>query len=167
MTKSLGILAISLLWVGSAHGDWFTEIEIGAEKEVDGQRDFTVKFTPGITHQCDQVVLECIYHQEFPWTNARGKKYTKVHEPVRFSYRRHAVKFVNDLDVYISFRAPVSMKRLQRIYGPKVFNEDHAVTIARMRLRGIRGEKELWAFELRPGMKHGAETLAQGGKPEE
>ena len=125
-----------LLAVRVCSGGFFSEIEVLSDPEVNGQKDYTVRFHPVESHTCDEVVFECIYAQEIPWTEADGKKSVKIHEPVRFAYRRAGAKFVNDLDHYISFRVPVAFSRLERMYGEGVFKAEYPVVIRRMRISG-------------------------------
>ena len=155
MSRFTLMLAALFCLVGHAPGDWIREVEIASEPARNGQKDFTVRILPARTHRCETLVFECVYHQEFPWVNARGKEYVKIHEPVRFAYRRKGVKFVNDLDKYVSFRVPVSLARLQTMYGDKVFNAEHPVTVARMKISVLAGEDEVaWSRELPAEGKH-------------
>jgi hypothetical protein len=129
--------------------EWFSEIEVRSEPEANGQKDYTVRFKPIRTHQCDHVLFECVYRQELPWVEADGQKSTRIHEPVRHSYRRTAVKFVNDLDNYISFRVPVSLERLQQAFGLDAFDAGHPITVPRMWITGATSTQTLWRFEVR------------------
>lgn len=128
---------------------WLQEIEITSEPERKGKKDFTVRILPGKTHDCDKIIFECIYHQEFPWEDARGRKYTKIHEPVTFKYRRRDIKLVDDLDTYVSFRVPISMKRLATAHGRKVFNKNYPVSVARLKIKAVSGNQTRWSHELK------------------
>jgi len=151
---SLLLLSVTVLLSSSAHAEWIREIEITSDPEVDGKKIFTVRFMPKKTFKYDRILFDCVYRQELPWENARGKKYTKVYEPVSFTYRHSDVKLVNDLDHYSSFRVPIGLKRLQAIYGPKLFNKVRPITIARMKISGISKGKTIWSYELAAKGKH-------------
>lgn len=146
-------------------GGWFREIEVTAETEVEGKQDITVRLRPETTHHCDVIEFECVYHQEFPWEDARGKKYTKVHEPVSFLYRRTDVKLVNDLDLYISFRVPVDRKDLEARYGSTTFNKNAPITISRVRITGKVGRQALWSYVVPLMARLDATALARQEQP--
>jgi hypothetical protein len=143
-----------------AQTNWVREIEITSEPEAGGQQDFNVRITPARTHACSNIEFECVYRQVFPWTDAAGRKSRKIHEPVVFTYRRPDVKAVNDLDLNISFRVPVSLDRLGIIYGPKVFNGGFPVAVDRMRISGRAPDGVLWSCEVKASGKHDAADLA-------
>ncbi|MFN2164666.1 MAG: hypothetical protein ACK2U9_00210, partial [Anaerolineae bacterium] len=90
----LAAAALLLAGLAPAHGDaWLREIEVTAHpKRDDGQEDYSVRLLPARNHHVDSLHFECVYHQEFPWENLRGKRYTKIHEPVAFPYDRYDVK---------------------------------------------------------------------------
>jgi len=138
---------------------WFQEIEILSEPAPKGHEDYSVRFTPAKTHRCSRIVFECVYRQRFPWKRADGKRVMKIHEPARFTYTRKAVKAVNDLDVQVSFRVPVTLEHLQRIYGKKTFNAKVPVVVDRVALRGYNGTNTLWSYELTTPGKHSAVEL--------
>ena len=146
--RSLFLAAALGASAAAASTNYFHEVEVKTDVEAEGRKDFTVRFTPEMTHQCDRIVFECFYHQEFPWENARGKKYTKTIEPVRFTYVRSNVHMVNELDSYISFKVPTSRDLLQRTYGPTVFSADYPVTVPRIRATAEAGGKKLWSYIL-------------------
>lgn len=168
MTRRMSAVVAVLLYALCATADepWFNLIAVTAEPPVDGLRDFTVQLRPRVTHECDKVVVECIYRQEFPWQDARGKPVTKIHEPVRFVYRRQDVRFVNDLDTYISLRVPVSRPRLERMYGNRVFNKDVPVSVQRVRVAGLCTAGERWSYELDVDKHYQAEDLVRLKEPE-
>jgi len=140
---------------------WFQEIEIFSEPAPKGHADYSIRFTPARTHRCTRIVFECVYQQKFPWKRADGKRVMKIHEPARFSYTRKEVKAVNDLDLQVSFRVPVSLGNLQRIYGKKTFNAKAPVTVARVAMTGYDGTGVLWSYELKAPGKHSARTLLE------
>ena len=143
--------------------DWLSEVEITRDPVKKGEQEYTVRLLPNKTHQCDKVVFECVYRQEFPWENARGKVYTKIHEPVPFTYRSRDVRLVADLDNYTNFRVPIGLELLAKAYGDKVFNKDYPVTIARIRITGSSASGVLWQHELKvPGLhKVGEKPVTQ------
>ncbi|MCX7590116.1 MAG: hypothetical protein N2255_00665 [Kiritimatiellae bacterium] len=135
-------------------GELIREIEIRSEPEANGHKDFTVRLLPGQTYECERVQFECVYHQEFPWEDVRGRKYTKIYEPVNFKYQRKDVKFVNDLDTYISFRVPIGRDLLENAYGETAFAKGYPVTISRIRITAFAEGKPLWSYEVPAGGKH-------------
>ena len=143
-----------LLFFSVGQAGWLKEVEISHEPEKNGQMDYTVRFLAATSHSCDQIVFECMYHQEFPWENARGQKYMKIHEPVSFVYSRHHAKLVAALDNNISFRVPISMKRLSEAYGKKTFRKGSPVTISRLKISGLVKGKPLWSHDLEADKKH-------------
>jgi len=149
----LGTLCLFLLCPAGRAG-WLKEVEISHEPEKDGQMDYTVRILPARTHSCDRIVFECVYHQEFPWEDVRGRRYIKIHEPVSFTYRRPSVRLVADLDAYISFKVPISMARLTAAYGAGVFREDSAVTISRIKLSGLAEGQTCWSYDLKSDRTH-------------
>lgn len=140
--------AVLLAGLPARAGGWFKAIEVSTEEAVEGTVDVSVRMQPGKTFACERIEFECVYHQEFPWQNVRGKKYIKKHEPVTFMYRRDDVRLVNDLDAYVSFRAPYGLPALSKKYGPKVFNADYPVTIDRIRITGYDAGGRIWRYEV-------------------
>ena len=154
------IFAVAWLLSVTLYADGLiSEIEISSEPEKDGQRDFSVRLLPGKTHRCDDIVFECVYHQEFPWENLRGKKYTKIHEPVSFVYYSNNVRMVADLDRYISFRVPMSLTRLKKAYGEKTFNKEYVITIGHIKIKGMRDKEVIWSYDLPAGGTFKKKTL--------
>ena len=151
--KKFGGIIFAVMWLlsAAAYAGPISEIEINSEPEKDGQRDFSVRFMPGKTHQCDDIVFECVYRQQFPWENLQGKKYTKIYEPVSFTYYSHNVRMVADLDKYISFRVPMSIERLKKAYGEKTFNEKYPVTVGHIKIKALRGKEVIWSYDLEAG----------------
>ena len=126
------------------------EMEVRSEPvRPDGQQDYTLRLLPRETHQCEDIVVECVYRQEFPWEDFRGRKTVKVLEPITFTFRRHDVRLVNELDAYISFRVPVSLPVLVEKYGSDIFNADAPVTVPRLRVRALRQGAVLWEYEIK------------------
>ena len=144
-----------------APGQWVKEIEIRSELTVPGKMDFTVRLLPRKTQMVDRLSFACVYHQEFPWEDIRGRKSIKVHEPVAFTYRRRKVKLVQDLDTYISFRVPMDRKKLEATYGRQTFNDDHEITIERMRISAFVQDRKLWSHET-ANTHLGAEPVVAG-----
>ena len=136
------------------------EVEVIPDEIKNGQRDYTVRMRPVVDDVYDDIFFECVYHQEFEWTNADGKKSQKVHEPAAFTYKRHKVKFTADLDCFISFRVPVSPERLAAIYGDTMFTPNVPITVSSIKISAFNGNKKLWQIEVPaekgihfPGMK--------------
>jgi len=130
------------------------EVEISAEPEENGRKLYTIKFLPGETRDYDELEFSCAYRQEFLWEDLRGRKTTKIHEPVVFVYRHHDARLVDDLHAYFNFRVPISMERLKKKYGDDVFNTEASVTVARIQISGIKEKKTLWSYEFEASGKH-------------
>lgn len=163
-----GLLLVAWLAVaGFAHAGWLREIEIKADPDEDGKRIYSFRFTPDETCHYDRIEFECFYRQEFPWEDLRGRKYTKVHEPVTFIFRRDNIKFVNDLDAFVNFRVPVSRKRLVKKYGDKTFNKDAPINLDRFRVTATANRKTIWNLVLRAGGKFDVRALTEERKQEE
>ncbi len=141
--------AFLLLCSGALADLPLSEVEVLPDKKATGDwRDYTVRLRPSANQHYDRLVFDCILRQEIEWTNADGKKYTKIHEPAAFTYRRKNVKFVRDLDVFISFKAPESRERIEKIYGKKMFMQDVAVIISHIKISAYKGKKLLWKIKV-------------------
>ena len=155
------ILLAATVTAVAAERPLFSEIEVSSEPGEDGVRVYTVRLAPDRTATYDLIVYDCVYRQEFPWENFRGKKYTKVHEPVSFVYREKVPRLVAELDHYTNFRVPLSMERLVAAYGHKVFNKDEAVTVDRIRISALKGGVTQWIYEVpAQGKQSGAKLTA-------
>jgi hypothetical protein len=154
MKQRIVCITLALASGVACAGEPVREIEITHDPEVKGKTVYTVRMMPAETRSYDAITFECVYHQEFPWVDTRGRKSTKVHEPVTFKYRRTDVELVNDLDAYINFRVPTSREQLDRIYGPKVFNKDHPVTVAHIRMTAVAAGETVWRYDLAAPGKH-------------
>jgi hypothetical protein len=142
------LTAAVLCAAAPARGDWIRELKVTFEPPVDGQQDVTIRITPGRTGEFDEFTFDCVLHQEFPWVNARGRAYTKIHEPVVFQHREHPVRLVNDLDRYISFRVPVGRARLEEMYGATMFNRDYPVCVSKIRIAAVAAGAKAWSCDI-------------------
>ncbi len=141
-------LAFLLLCSGALAGPPLSEVEVVPDKKSKGDwRDYTVRLRPSANRHYDRLVFDCVLHQDIEWINADGKKYTKIHEPAAFTYRRKNVKFVRDLDVFISFKAPETRERIERIYGKKMFMKDVPVIISHIKISAYKGKNRLWKIK--------------------
>jgi hypothetical protein len=166
MNRQRGWFLIAwLAAAGVVHAGWVREIEIKADPDEDGKRIYSFRFTPDKTQTYDRIEFECVYRQEFPWEDMRGRKYNKVHEPVTFIFRRDDIRFVNDLDAFINFRVPVSRKRLVAKYGEKTFNKESPIKLDRFRVTATANKKILWNLVLRAGGKFDVRALTEEKKP--
>ena len=133
--------------------EWLRTVKISLDPVEDGQQIVTVCITPAKTVEYDQVVFDCVYHQQFPWKDERGRTLSKIIEPVVFTYRRAPLKLTADLDAYVSFRVPVSYARLADAYGLNTFATNAPILIDRLRIHGDRENAKLWEQELKaPGL---------------
>ena len=158
LAMGMGMLLVTVALAGP--GEWLQEVEVKSDPDREGLRDYTFRFRPDKTHAVEAITFECVYHQEFPWENVWGKKYTKVIEPVSFTYRQPGVRLTADLDKYISFRMPVSRARLEQKYGPKTFNKDAPIVVDRIIVKAVRGEETVWSFTVPPKGMHLGKDLA-------
>ncbi|MGQ9661578.1 MAG: hypothetical protein ACUVWX_04465 [Kiritimatiellia bacterium] len=168
VTLSSTVMVASLMFLHAGQitaGELLREIEIRSEPEAHGHKDFMVRMLPGQTYECERVQFECVYHQEFPWEDVRGRKYTKIYEPVNFKYQCKDVKFVNDLDTYISFRVPIGRDLLESAYGETTFVKGYPVTITRMKITAFANGAPLWSYEVPAAGKHSATNLPSALAP--
>jgi len=140
--------AAALIPAVSLAGSWVREMEIRSEPEDQGQKVYMIRFTPGKTVIYDEIAFECVYRQEMPWEDMRGRKYTKVIEPVTFIFRRSSVSFVNELDADINFKVPVSYARLSEKFGLTTFNKAYPISVNRIRITAVAAGAAAWQVEL-------------------
>jgi hypothetical protein len=160
------IMAATLTWIAAlalvAGAGPLREVEITPDPEDNGQQVFTVRLKPGETRTYDLITFACVYHQEFirQSTDAGGTK--GVNEPATFTYRRKAVKLVDDLDTHVSFRVPMGIQKLQDMYGQTTFQTNAPITIARITITASTPEGKAWSFELAASGLH---TFDDAGTP--
>ena len=150
--KRLALVACALAALPLLADDWLHTVKITIEPPDDGQQILNIRFTPAKTVTYDQLIFECVYHQQFAWHDERGKPTVKVLEPVVFIYRRAQARMVDELDFNASFRAPVSYARLTEAFGANTFATNAPIIVDRLRIYGERGDARLWEQELKvPG----------------
>lgn len=148
----LGLVLVSLMASAARGDEWLRTVKIAVEKPDDGQQIFNICLTPNKSVAYDQLIFECVYKQEIPWQDAKGRRQTKVPEPVFFTYRRAPAKLVADLDCNISFRVPVSYERLSQMFAEHTFATNAPITVDRIRIFGERGDARLWEQDFKvPG----------------
>jgi hypothetical protein len=125
------------------------EVEVTPDPVRDGQQTFDVCLTPGETRTYDKLTIDCVLHQEFPKATTDQQAGTQVHEPAVFTYRRREVKMVEELDVHISFKVPMSFERLKEIYGATTFNTNYPVTVSRLVVTALVKDVKVWSFEVK------------------
>jgi hypothetical protein len=132
--------------------EWLRTVQIATERPDDGQQIINLRITPNKTVEYDLLQIECVYRQKFPWPNEQGQTVMRTLEPVAFIYRRPSVKMVEELDLNLSFRAPISYARLAEAFGAATFRTNAPIVIDRLRIIGERGDARLWQQELKvPG----------------
>jgi hypothetical protein len=130
-----------------ALADGVREVEVVCDPPDNGQRIYTVRLRPARPHTCSKLVFDCTLRQEFPWEVQPGRMGVKTNEPAVFTYRRKDVKMVEDLDCFVSFRVPVSIPRLQEIYGLTAFHTNFPVAVSRIKVTGFENDQPSWTFE--------------------
>ena len=163
--KSLVAILCALIACNGLADDFLHSVKIGIEPPDDGQQILNLCFVPAKTVAYDQLVFECVYRQQIPWQDERGKRVPKTIEPVFFTYRRPTVKMVAELDCNISFRVPVSLQRLIENYGEHTFATNAPVMIDRLRIAGERGQARLWEQELKVPGKYEIQTKSAPPPP--
>ena len=144
----LGVL-VALAAMGFARAGELREIEITPDPpDPRGLQIYTLRLRPDANEECDKIVFECMYHQEFPWDMTNETTRIRVIEPAFFTYQRKDVKLVEDLDYYVSFRVPVGMPLLQEKYGATTFNTNFPVTVSRIKLKATAKGKTIWCYEV-------------------
>ena len=143
-------------------GEWLAEAEITLDPPTPGGIQIVnVRLAPAKTAEYDQLRFDCVYRQELPWKDARGKTSVKVVEPVEFVYRRPGVRLVEELDFHCSFRVPIAVEKLVETYGKGVFGPEAPVVIDRVRISAIRGGVTLWSREFKvPGLHKVVDEVA-------
>ena len=130
------------------------EVTIVPDPVQNGIQVFDVCLTPGETQTYDKLTFDCVLHQEFPQSTTEKRNGIQVHEPAVFTYRRNEVKMVEDLDVHVSFRVPVSIERLREIYGATTFNVNFPVSVPRMKISALVNNIVIWSFEVKAEGRH-------------
>jgi len=144
------LLACGVSTAPAGPAEWVSRVRVLADPPKNGQVTYAVRFTPERTLSYEAITFECVYRQEFPWEDFKGRKFTKVLEPVIFTFRRAAVSFVAELDADVNFQVPVDYATLADKYGPTTFNKDYPITINRIRITAVVAGAEAWQVEL-PG----------------
>ncbi len=127
---------------------WLESAEVTLGPVERGHQTVSVRLSPGVTRSYDRLRIECVYRQQFEWTDSAGKVRTRVHEPVRFAHERETVRLTQDLDLHVSFRMPIDVHLLRERYGTSTFRPDVAVQVPRVRLLALEGGKTLWAYDV-------------------
>jgi hypothetical protein len=137
-----GVLVLAAIGVAGP----VSEVEITPDPPLDGLQTFDVRFTPGETRTYDKLTFDCVLRQEFPKNTTDQRSGVQVHEPEVFTYRRRDVKMVEELDVHVAFKVPVSTDRLKEIFGLTAFNTNYPVTVPRMTITAEAGGKKVWSL---------------------
>ena len=140
------VLALCCVLTGQAGP--LTEVEITPDPVQNGSQIFTLRMTPGETRTIDTLVFECVYHQEFVPRTSDQSSSKIAHEPEVFTVRRKDVKMIEELDVNISFRVPISLARLTEMYGTTAFNPAIPVTVSRIRVSAVVKGDVIWRYEF-------------------
>ncbi len=128
--------------------DWLRKVVVTLDAPEKGQQVLSICMTPGVTQTYEQLRFECIYRQEFDWTDSAGRKLRRTHEPVRFTYERDDVRLTNDLDTHVSFKAPIGVEVLRGRFGNNAFRPDVPITIPRVRIEARSAGSAVWAYEV-------------------
>lgn len=127
---------------------WLKSVEVTLDPPEKELQVVSLRLTPGTTRSYTQLRFECVYRQEFDWTDSSGKTLRRINEPVRFTYERDQVRLTDDLDTYVSFKVPIGMDLLRSRYGTTVFRPETPVAIARIRIEARSEETAVWACEV-------------------
>jgi len=109
--------------------------------------------TPSETREYDQLVFECVLHQEYEKRGSDGSIRRVTTEPATFVYREKNVRMVAELDKHISFWVPLGMEDIQQAYG-KLFSTNAPVTVARFRITAVSKGENVWSIEVPAGGVH-------------
>jgi hypothetical protein len=152
IVRAVALLAILLGGLAAAAIDDLREAEMTIEPEPEiGKAIYTFRFLPAKSQVADKLTFECIYRQVFTVENSRGETFEKIHEPEVFKVERRNEKFVDELDLYINFRVPISRERIVQAFGKGIFNEQAEISIDRVRVTATVGGKKAWSMEFRDG----------------
>ncbi len=134
-------------------------VRIATDPPVDGKQVVTISLTPTASFTADTIEAECRYHQEFDWPPKAAKPGRRVLEPEVFTFRWRQVKFVDALDLHLSFFVPVDLKELREKHGVTTFVTNAPVTISTVTVRAFADEKPLWSFKGKAVPTDGAGVL--------
>ena len=148
------LIAAACLAATPAANEWLREVEVRVEPGKPGEAQYQVRMMPDRTLSYEYLSFECIYHQEFPWTDTRGNKTTKILEPVSFFYRENNVSLTTDLDHHTAFRVPVGLSVLQEKFGDRTFNKDYPIVINIIRISGVATNTTLWTYDVPATGRH-------------
>ncbi len=134
-----------------------TNVRITVDPPADGKQVVTIHVTPTATFVADLIEAECRYRQEFPWPPRAAKPSIRVIEPAVFTYRARQVKFVDALDLHLSFYVPVDLKELREKHGPTTFVTNSPVTLSTVTVSAYSNDTPAWSFHAKP------ETILRDG----
>ena len=171
----IGVLAGALGLTAAAQEEdpsttWLQTVEVALDAPEKGLQVLSVRMTPGVTRTYDKLRFECVYRQEYDWTDSAGHTQRRINEPVRFAYERDDMRLTDDLDAHVSFKAPIATELLRERYGINAFKPDIPVAISRLRIEAVAGDATVWAYEVptTPGPRTLADAdrtdLATSGK---
>ncbi len=124
-----------------------SRVRIVTDPPADGKQVVTINLTPTASFTAETIEAECRYRQEFAWPPKAATPGTRVIEPAVFTFRWRQVKFVDALDLHLSFYVPVDIKELREKHGATTFVTNAPVTVSTVTVRAFAGEKTLWTFK--------------------
>lgn len=136
-----------------------TNVNIRLDPPADGKQVVTINLTPTATFTADLIEAECRYRQEFDFPPLAAKPVRRVIEPAVFTYRTRQVKFVDALDLHLSFFVPVDVRELREKHGPTTFVTNAPVTLSTVTVTAYEGARKIWSFQARPVLTDGEGVL--------
>jgi hypothetical protein len=136
-----------------------SHVRIVTDPPVDGKQCVTIDLTPTASFTAETIEAECRYRQEFDWPPNAAKPGRRAIEPEVFTFRWRQVKFVDDLDLHLSFFVPVDLKELRDKHGATTFVTNAPVTLSTITVKAFAGDKILWSFKGKPVATDGEGVL--------
>lgn len=158
------LLAATLVARADDEPQYLKNAEITIDPPEKHLQVVTVRLLPGVTRNYTMLSFDCIYRQEYPWTNSAGRVLKRVTEPIHFTYERPNVKLTDDLDAYVSFKMPIGTEMLRERFGKTTFRENVPVTVPRIRVVARDEFAQVWVYEL--PTTAGLQLLTSANRPD-
>lgn len=127
-----------------------TNLLITIDPPDGGKQVVTVNLTPTATFTAELIEAVCQYQQEFNWPPKAAKPTRRVTKPAIFTFHAKDVKFVDGLDLHISFFVPVDVAELREKHGPTAFTPLAPATISSVTVTAYETNAPLWTFQAVP-----------------
>jgi hypothetical protein len=127
-----------------------TNLLITIDPPEGGKQVVTVNLTPTATLTAELIEAVCQYQQEFNWPPKAEKQTRRITKPAIFTFRAKDVKFVDGLDLHLSFFVPVDIAELREKHGTTAFTPLAPATISSVTVTAYQTNAPLWTFQAAP-----------------